>query len=511
MTDYRNREKEYFSSINKEGNSSLIKMFVITMICGFILLTVAQIIQKKANFISPMLIVADTVFILFSFIPYTLRRFKVSEVALTHILSILFLADYGFLIYMFLNKTVALTIWAAGLLFIIASMFFINRVVLIYSSVGCLVYSVIVFVMIPTKQVYVMVDDHVARIGIFVMAIMLAYIANKQYRKRLSDNLSQMEKINKANEYNNMLMSNIKQTVEQLALMSENIGKVIDESSKGLRDISATSGDISLNSNGTVTSLGYVLNDVEVLNKNTSYISENITSATGALNQSKDIIHKSKDEVIKFGCTMYNISESVNEVNVSINQLYNNAKLIESSIYQITDISQKTNLLSLNASIEAARAGEYGRGFSVVADEIRKLADITKNLSSSITDTAQNMQQSINSLIELFSDTTQKVNTGVKDSNEITGLMIAISESMGAITKKMTEVNEYAVKQQEFTDDISTHVNNVSALASKTDKGITSITDVILGLSGSLNEINNSTKLLVETINKLNKASSRAE
>ncbi|MFZ5985716.1 MAG: methyl-accepting chemotaxis protein [Bacillota bacterium] len=499
--------RDYFKAINKEGNIFLIKMFTIAMWIGFIIFTTAQFAVKKEKFISPTLIIADSLFIILSAVPYVLRKLKVNENVITHILSILFLLDYCFILVIF-TKSAAITVWATGLILIITSMFFVNRVVLAYSSIGCLIASIIYAMKIPSMQVSFKSDDHIARIGIFVMSIVLAYIANSRYRRRLLDNFRQMDEINKINEYNSMLISNIKQTVEQLATMSRQIDRVINEASNGLNGIADTSGQISLNSNNTVSSIKCVINDIGVLNTNVKYVSNNVNDAAEFLNNSQGIVNKSKDKVLKFGDTMGDIVSSVDEVNTSIKQLYNNAELIESTINEITSISQQTNLLSLNASIEAARAGESGKGFSVVADEIRKLADTSKQLSTNITNVTRNMQQSINELINLFTDTTIKVNVGVEDSNEIISFMVSIADNISSSVKKMNEVNTYMLKQEAFVDDINVHIGNVSDLADKTNTGITGITSVIHELNASLEEIGSSISALVETISKLNSVTS---
>jgi len=96
----------------------------------------------------------------------------------------------------------------------------------------------------------------------------------------------------------------------------------------------------------------------------------------------------------------------------------------------------------------------------------------------------------------------------VEETKDITEMMIKIAESIAAITKKMNEINQYTLKQQEFTDDIGSHVNNVSELAGKTNEGITSITKVIEEVSSSINEINNAASIVVDTVNKLDKISS---
>ena len=115
---------------------------------------------------------------------------------------------------------------------------------------------------------------------------------------------------------------------------------------------------------------------------------------------------------------MKSISDSVTESNAMIESLNERSKEVSTILNVITAIAEQTNLLSLNAAIEAARAGEHGRGFSVVAEEVRKLAEQSQQSAKEIDVIVQRIQKETENAVQKMAEVNEDVNTGVQISNE---------------------------------------------------------------------------------------------
>ena len=162
---------------------------------------------------------------------------------------------------------------------------------------------------------------------------------------------------------------------------------------------------------------------------------------------------------------MNSIHESIMESNAMIKSLYERSKDISSILDVITGIADQTNLLALNAAIEAARAGEHGKGFAVVADEVRKLAEQSQQSAKEISEIVQGIQKDTESSVQLMTRVTGDVQAGVQVSNEAIEKFNQILQSTKEITPQMEDVSATAQQMSASVQEVTSIANELAVIA----------------------------------------------
>ena len=158
-----------------------------------------------------------------------------------------------------------------------------------------------------------------------------------------------------------------------------------------------------------------------------------LKTVTTANKAASDLANNSRKSVNEIVNELSQLSEQVSVNNSSIGELTNQANQITSVIELITDIADQTNLLALNAAIEAARAGEHGRGFAVVADEVRKLAERTHKATGEISVSIKSLQQEMNDIQSSSTAMKTTVEGSSEKIHKFEGTLVELSDNSSKI------------------------------------------------------------------------------
>ncbi|GLO63399.1 chemotaxis transducer [Vibrio sp. MACH09] len=185
------------------------------------------------------------------------------------------------------------------------------------------------------------------------------------------------------------------------------------------------------------------------------------------------------------------LSMEVSSTNQIVSELSENSKQVFGVISVIQGIAEQTNLLALNAAIEAARAGEQGRGFAVVADEVRSLAQRTQESTGQIGSILETLQTESNKAANAMHMSLEKVQLNKEQVDEVTAALDSIHQSVDTITGLNMQVATAAQQQNAVAKEVSEGVNNVSQTAThiaKESEQTESWSEMLTQLSGSLSK-----------------------
>jgi methyl-accepting chemotaxis protein len=282
---------------------------------------------------------------------------------------------------------------------------------------------------------------------------------------------------NLANSFNNMctnvssVLNNVNSSVEDVNSAAINLDNKSKELSSAISNVNDTINKIDL---GTTDST----NNLELLTSNMEDVSNSINRIDTAAANVNSMASKA-NSLSEFGLDIINaLIDKANETRKITYEVNDVIQLVSKSVEQIatmndtiTQITKQTNLLSLNASIEAARAGEAGRGFTVVAGEIKKLAEQTELSAKEISNIIMQVKTNVNNAVEKANETNAAVENqqnSVKQSHDIFADIITSINTLGA---KVNDISKDLGDLANKKDEVLNQVQSLSSIVVETSDG----------------------------------------
>ncbi|HLW54179.1 MAG TPA: HAMP domain-containing methyl-accepting chemotaxis protein [Candidatus Angelobacter sp.] len=266
--------------------------------------------------------------------------------------------------------------------------------------------------------------------------------------------------------------------VDSVNYMLDNFVKVLERVRKGAVDVQSSANEILIASEEMST--GAIQQDQEITNTSSAVeqltvsmkqVSNNAEASAEAARRALDAAEQGNRAVRDTLEGMQRIRSSVQATAKRIKALGDRSLEISEIVNVINDITEQTNLLALNAAIEAARAGEAGRGFAVVADEVRKLAEHSRNATKDIAALIKAIQAETNDAVVVMEEGTKEVEIGAKLADSAGRALDAISTVVRQSAELVQEISLASKQQVRGTEGVANAMQIISNITRQTSQG----------------------------------------
>ena len=272
---------------------------------------------------------------------------------------------------------------------------------------------------------------------------------------------------------------------DEFGQLSALVNELVDSLKTIIENIKNNTHQLSVAAEQTNTVTQEANENVTAQRAQTTHILESMEQMTAAVEEVATSAHSTSDEVEKAhqetqsGLQIVNsninsitsLATEIDKASDVINQLNDYSTNIGNILDVIRGIAEQTNLLALNAAIEAARAGEQGRGFAVVADEVRTLASRTQESTSEIQEMIERLQSGAVQAVEVMQGSRSKASSSVEDIQKAGQLLQTITTAISTINDMSTDIATAAEQQASVADEVFNNANTISQLADKTATG----------------------------------------
>jgi len=313
-------------------------------------------------------------------------------------------------------------------------------------------------------------------LAISFMIAFIQEIANNNLSVTDLENTSQDE-LGQAASALNTMKNSLRGLIETIARTAEHVASASEEISSSASQ-QASSADTQ---KGQATQVAAAM---QQMSATVHEVSDNSNRASEASRQAADTAREGGVIVEESLTKMRSIADSVSSTAQKVEELGKSSDQIGRIIGVINDIADQTNLLALNAAIEAARAGEQGRGFAVVADEVRKLAERTTAATKEVAQMVESIQTETTTAVAAMHEGTRQVSDGVQTTTRAGDSLKKIIQMSEQVGEMISHIATAATEQASATEQVNQNVEQITRLVSESAIGAQQSAKACQDLSG---------------------------